>query len=319
MKAIPISISKLTSATSYIINKRKRGIWLRSFRIWQHRPHRVDPMSYESHECASCGTTFVGNYCPRCGQSAGIGQFSFTNTIQLFLNVWGFGNRSMFRSIRDLILRPGYMIRDYLRGMHSAYFPPFEMFFIMATVSLLVESGFVPDKKHKEESAIEVMIDDNESKKILQEEGIDPNSDVVISIKNNQKVLKGLRHYTSAFFEFYKSNPTVSHLFTMILLSVPMFFFFRTTPNIERLRFSEFVVALVYISNSYSIFSIAGHLLGSRILKLMAIMMILITLKQLTGYSKRRVLVYMMLTVIISFVSVLALTAAALYAVYLLA
>jgi len=111
----------------------------------------------------------------------------------------------------------------------------------------------------------------------------------------------------------------VSHLFTMILLSVPMFFFFRTTPNIERLRFSEFVVALVYISNSYSIFSIAGHLLGSRILKLMAIMMILITLKQLTGYSKRRVFVYMMLTVIISFVSVLALIAAALYAVYLLA
>ena len=48
-------------------------------------------------------------------------------------------------------------------------------------------------------------------------------------------------------------------------------------------------------------------------------MMILITLKQLTGYSKHRVLVYMLLTVIISFVSVLALITAALYAVYLLA
>ena len=47
----------------------------------------------------------------------------------------------MFRSIRDLILRPGYMIRDYLRGMQMAYFPPFKMFFLLLALSLLVDSG----------------------------------------------------------------------------------------------------------------------------------------------------------------------------------
>ena len=51
------------------------------------------------------------------------------------------GNRGMFRSIRDLILRPGYMIRDYLRGMQMAYFPPFKMFFLLLALSLLVNSG----------------------------------------------------------------------------------------------------------------------------------------------------------------------------------
>ena len=47
----------------------------------------------------------------------------------------------MFRTIRDLILRPGYMIRDYLQGMQMAYFPPFKMFFLLITLALLVQSG----------------------------------------------------------------------------------------------------------------------------------------------------------------------------------
>ena len=47
----------------------------------------------------------------------------------------------MFRSIRDLLLRPGYMIRDYLRGMQMAYFPPFKMFFLLSALSLLIDSG----------------------------------------------------------------------------------------------------------------------------------------------------------------------------------
>ena len=59
----------------------------------------------------------------------------------MFLDVWGLGNRGMFRTIRDLILRPGYMIRDYLQGMQMAYFPPFKMFFLLITLALLVQSG----------------------------------------------------------------------------------------------------------------------------------------------------------------------------------
>ena len=33
------------------------------------------------------------------------------------------------------------MIRDYLRGMQMAYFPPFKMFFLLLALSLLVNSG----------------------------------------------------------------------------------------------------------------------------------------------------------------------------------
>ena len=125
----------------YIPDKEKRNAWLREFREWQQKPYEVAPLSEATHECSSCKTVFQGNYCPRCGQSAKIGRFSFNRAILHFLDVWGMGNRSMFRTIRDLMLRPGYMIRDYLSGMQSAYFPPFKMFFLLMAFSLLVEHG----------------------------------------------------------------------------------------------------------------------------------------------------------------------------------
>ena len=86
----------------------------RRFREWQQKPYQVKPLSAKEHDCTTCGTHYKGNYCPRCGQSSKIGRYSFKNAFLLFLDVWGLGNRGMFRTIRDLIFRPGYMIRDYL-------------------------------------------------------------------------------------------------------------------------------------------------------------------------------------------------------------
>ena len=78
---------------------------------------------------------------PRCGQSSKIGRYSFKAALLLFLDVWGMGNRGMFRTLRDLILRPGYMIRDYISGMQMAYFPPFKLLFLLTALTLVVESG----------------------------------------------------------------------------------------------------------------------------------------------------------------------------------
>ena len=47
----------------------------------------------------------------------------------------------MFRTLRDLLLRPGYMIRDYISGMQMAYFPPFKLLFLLTALWTLVQSG----------------------------------------------------------------------------------------------------------------------------------------------------------------------------------
>ena len=113
----------------------------KAFCEWQRRPSHIQKKSLEWHRCPTCGEEYQGNYCPRCGQSARIGRYSFKNALLLFLDVWGVGNRGMFRTLRDLVLRPGYMIRDYISGMQMAYFPPFKMLFLLTALLLVVQSG----------------------------------------------------------------------------------------------------------------------------------------------------------------------------------
>ncbi|MBO7139348.1 MAG: DUF3667 domain-containing protein [Prevotella sp.] len=298
-------------ALEYISNKDKRAVWMRAYHIWQRRPHELAPLSEEMHTCSSCGTAFQGNYCPRCGQSARIGRFSFKKAALLFLDVWGMGNRSMFRSIRDLMFRPGYMIRDYLKGMQSAYFPPFKMFFLLAALSLLVEHGF---SLTASETATETEIEVNE-----ETEKDETERQLTV---NGQKVEPPMYHIGMKFVKSMDSleqkNPAIFSLLMLLMFTIPLYFFLRHSPVIPDLRYSEFVVALVYTSNTFSIYSIAGNLLDSRILKLIAVLIVFVALKQLSGYSKRRVLGYIVLTVLISTAVLMTLVGTYIYIIYLL-
>ena len=294
-------------AIEYISNKQKRAVWLRAFHIWQRRPHELAPLSEESRTCSSCGTVYQGNYCPRCGQSARVGRFSFKKAALLFMDVWGVGNRSMFRSIRDLMLRPGFMIRDYLRGMQSAYFPPFKMFFLLAAFSLVVEHGFnfgldvndVQDEAPKTEQT--AMENTKIARHDLTVHAGDKKEDIKWKAVGNASL-----RFVKVMDALSEKNPAVFSLLSLVLFSVPLFFFLRSSPTIPDLRYSEFIVALVYTSNMYSIYSIAGNLLDSSILKIIAVLMIFVALKQFSGFSKLRVLRYIVLTTLISiFVMVL--------------
>jgi len=294
-------------AIEYINNKQKRAVWLRAFHIWQRRPHELAPLSEESRTCSSCGTVYQGNYCPRCGQSARVGRFSFKKAALLFLDVWGVGNRSMFRSLRDLMLRPGFMIRDYLRGMQSAYFPPFKMFFLLAAFSLVVEHGFnfgldvndVQDEAPKTEQT--AMENTKIARHDLTVHAGDKKEDIKWKAVGNASL-----RFVKVMDALSEKNPAVFSLLSLVLFSVPLFFFLRSSPTIPDLRYSEFIVALVYTSNMYSIYSIAGNLLDSSILKIIAVLMIFVALKQFSGFSKLRVLRYIVLTTLISiFVMVL--------------
>lgn len=294
-------------AIEYINNKQKRAVWLRAFHIWQRRPHELAPLSEESRTCSSCGTVYQGNFCPRCGQSARVGRFSFKKAALLFLDVWGVGNRSMFRSIRDLMLRPGFMIRDYLSGMQSAYFPPFKMFFLLAAFSLVVEHGFnfgldvndVQDEAPKTEQT--AMENTKIARHDLTVHAGDKKEDIKWKAVGNASL-----RFVKVMDALSEKNPAVFSLLSLVLFSVPLFFFLRSSPTIPDLRYSEFIVALVYTSNMYSIYSIAGNLLDSSILKIIAVLMIFVALKQFSGFSKLRVLRYIVLTTLISiFVMVL--------------
>ena len=337
---------------TYLTNKEKRVAWLRAFRMWQRRPYEVAPLKNESHVCSSCKTEFTGNYCPRCGQAAEVGRFSFKKALMLFLDVWAIGNRSMLRSLRDLMLRPGYMIRDYLSGMRSAYFPPFKMFFLLAAFSLIVEYGFdlglsddkktttteqtaaVPADSLKESTAqakqtTAVPADSLKKDSVRQPSKAEKVADKLLEIgekfeeasKDSKKmdtpIVNALVYTIKALNKLWEKNPSVFALLMLMLFSLPLYLFLRHSPNVPDLRYSEFVVVLVYTANVYSIYSIIGDLLGSVVIQLFAVFMIIVTLNQFSGYSKKRLLGYITLTQIIVATVLIALIALVIYLLYL--
>ena len=371
----------------YLKSKEKRAIWMRAFHIWQRRPFEVAPLKQESHVCSSCKTEYTGNYCPRCGQAAGVGRFSFKKALMLFLDVWAIGNRSMLRTLRDLMFRPGFMIRDYLRGMQSAYFPPFKMFFLLAAFSLIAKYGIdlglsgnknsgsnkqttaapadtLKSDSTRVEKATAILTDvlkgdstsDKQATAVLKDslksdsasakqttavltdslkgdsahakptaadDFLKKTIEVTdklqeLSKKGNKEapLVKGFVIFIVALVKLWDSNPTIFALFTLMLFSLPLYLFIRRSPYIPDMRYSEFTVALVYTSNVYSIYSIIGSLLGSFIIQLIAVLMVFVTLKQFSGISKKRLLGYITLSVLIVTIVLVALFTLAIYILY---
>ncbi|MCR5472074.1 MAG: DUF3667 domain-containing protein [Prevotella sp.] len=278
----------------------------RVFKEWQQRPYQVAPLTQEEHTCATCGTSYQGNYCPRCGQSSRIGRYSMKTAFLLFLDVWGLGNRGMFRSIRDLLLRPGYMIRDYLGGMQMAYFPPFKMFFLLATLSILVNGGLNIKGDNQFETAVQtyersfdmsirtVPADENAS----VETGKDK-ADIELQDRINNNV--------RSFIRFVFDHQTIIELVWLLVLSLPLYVLFRNCPAIPDLYYTEFFVAMIYITNLMNIVStvFSFFCLDLSINGLLTPLLSIIALKQLCGYSYLRTILGLIASFIIISIAVM--------------
>ena len=266
------------------------------YREWKLEPHQVAPLSEEQHECATCGTHYEGNYCPRCGQSARIGRYSFKKAILLFLDVWGLGNRGMFRSIRDLILRPGYMIRDYLRGMQMAYFPPFKMFFLLLALWLVVDSGlniqFVNRDKQNEKETEQIFSRLKPKVTMSEDETTDEKKTGILFTKEEKEKMfnQEYERRSGEVGDWIEQHSSLLVLAGLLLFSLPLYLLFRRSPAIPDLRLSECFVAMVYITDMILIYGIIPSLLCFSVkaeiyYDLLILLLAIIPIKQLSGYS----------------------------------
>ena len=276
--------------TTKTMKERLSDKW-RTFRQWQQKPYEVAPLSEVHHKCATCGTEYQGNYCPRCGQSSKIGRYSFKNAFLLFLDVWGLGNRGMFRTLRDLILRPGYMIRDYLSGMQMAYFPPFKLFFLLTALSLVIEGGVnLKGKNYFEEARIMMnnYLEETKTEAVTAEE---------------KEADKTVREYSNKFLTYQQRFPNISTLAFLVIMSGFLYIFFRRSPAIPGLRYSEFLVSQVYITDMFSIYNIVLEFLCvNNNLNYITFLLPLIPLKQMSGFPWWKVIVFTILAGMILFI-----------------
>ncbi|MGN0214026.1 MAG: DUF3667 domain-containing protein [Muribaculaceae bacterium] len=127
---------RLVKVYHYRVTKRIMARIMR-FKAWQKSPFSYKRDGFDEVVCKNCGTTFAAGYCPVCGQQADTPRITARSMLLRTLDVWGLGNRSMPRTMLHLILRPGYMISDYIKGRRQPYFPPIKMLFVLGAFYLL--------------------------------------------------------------------------------------------------------------------------------------------------------------------------------------
>lgn len=254
------------------------------FKDWQKCPFEVAPMSDEQHVCATCETEFVGNYCPRCGQSAKIQpKMSLWKTILLFLDIWGLGNRGMFRTLRDLVLRPGYVICDYLNGRRWAYFPPFKMLFLLTTLSVLIGHGF------------NLNFEDylGEYKPIVMSGEDDATDFLVLG-------------WLNSIFRFAHDYPSFFELGCMMFFGNFFYLFFRKSKILGTLSYHEIVIASVYMLNMNLLYLCLFRFFGFYHSFLFLLpLLYLIPLKQFSGFGLMKTMFRAFLSLLLGLVSIM--------------
>ena len=270
----------------------------KAFCEWQQRPYQVAQKSVEHRCCGTCGEEFQGNYCPRCGQSSKIGRYSFKAALLLFLDVWGMGNRGMFRTLRDLILRPGYMIRDYISGMQMAYFPPFKLLFLLTALLLIVDSGVNLKGKNR--------YDKSDKEQIVKE-----SDDSVVKKQADMTYNDYCEKLTQELKTLSEKNPSLFWLLLLVVLSVPLYPLFRKSPAIPDLRFSEQLITLVYTYDMFAIYNIIfSFLCIPNGIDDVIWLLPAIPLKQLSGFKWWRTILYLLLSYIAMFTIIIGMVCA---------
>src|SRR5215210_6216587 len=90
------------------------------------------------HKCKSCGYSGYGNYCSHCGQPYETRRITLRGLLHDVFHFFTHLDKGFAYTLKQLIIAPGKMQRDYIEGDRARHQKPFSMFFICATITALL-------------------------------------------------------------------------------------------------------------------------------------------------------------------------------------
>jgi hypothetical protein len=113
-----------------------KNLFRRKQTIPEKAGHHHDPAP-----CLNCGTYLWPNdlFCPKCGQKRLEREdMSFSHMIgESFLDYFHFDSK-FFKTIFPLILQPGRLTVDYMKGKRKTYVEPFRLFLVISIIYFLL-------------------------------------------------------------------------------------------------------------------------------------------------------------------------------------
>jgi hypothetical protein len=97
-----------------------------------HQPERKEK------NCLNCGTAVVGRYCHVCGQENVATKESFWSLTKHFVyDILHFDGK-FWHTLKYLIIRPGFVARQYCEGKRNSYLHPIRMYLFTSAIFFLL-------------------------------------------------------------------------------------------------------------------------------------------------------------------------------------
>ena len=215
------------------------------FRRWQEASPQVEFKSNDIHHCHNCEHDFTGNFCPYCSQRAGTHRITWETLRQQLMLLWGLDNRSLSYTILQLLLRPGYLIRDYISGRRQVSYPPVKMLFIITIIMAFIEHLYM-----HETAAIEPA--------------------------TNFPIL-------NTYFKWEQENPGWGMLLNSSIFLLPTWVLFRHAPRYYKHTLPESFFIMVFICSLTQILTFIANITTIKTF-ILALIYYFITYRQLFGY-----------------------------------
>lgn len=106
--------------------------------------------------CKNCNSSFKGNFCHNCGQSAKTHRLDYHSIWHDIQHGLLHIDKGIFYTIIQLFTRPGHSIREYLEGKRLKHFKPVSLVIILATIYVILNHYLHIDLITAEENKISI-------------------------------------------------------------------------------------------------------------------------------------------------------------------
>src|SRR5882757_2952307 len=94
--------------------------------------------SQSIHSCLNCEHNYAGKFCPECGQKGHTDRITLASIAHEVPHSVLHLDKGFFYTFKQLLVRPGHSIREYVQGKRVKHYSPIAYLLIMCAASSLM-------------------------------------------------------------------------------------------------------------------------------------------------------------------------------------
>lgn len=92
--------------------------------------------------CRNCGEKLSGKFCSNCGQKIVAGRFTVKEILHNFFHTFTHVDSGIIYLAKELFVRPGDVVKEYINGRRKVYFNPLQYLIILIAVGTFLAVNF---------------------------------------------------------------------------------------------------------------------------------------------------------------------------------